>query len=285
MAITSFAFILLVQLCSIINGKSLPKFPAILIFGDSTVDTGNNNYISTIFQGNHRPYGENFPGRIPTGRFSDGKLVPDFLASMLGLKEYIPPFLQPYLSSHDLLTGVSFASAGSGYDDLTTAASKAIPMSQQIKYFEHYIEQLQVIVGEEKAQKLVSGALVVISAGTNDFIFNFYDIPTRRHQFNITGYQDFLQSLLQNFVEVITDKGPYINLIHLYLIRPPTSENNLSPTTSEALFNHTKIASRIKKKYWLVVSLLHYLFRICIILVVVRCLLLGFLLLVVFQYK
>lgn len=203
-----FAIFLLVQLCSIINSKSVPKFPAILIFGDSTVDTGNNNYIPTIFQGNHCPYGENFPGRIPTGRFSDGKLVPDFLASMLGLKEYIPPFLQPYLSNHDLLTGVSFASAGSGYDDLTTAASKAIPMSQQIKYFEHYIEKLQVIVGEEKAHKLVSGALVVISAGTNDFIFNFYDIPTRRHQFNITGYQDFLQSLLQNFVEVITDKDP-----------------------------------------------------------------------------
>lgn len=200
MGITSFFFILLVQLC---NGKSLPKFSAILIFGDSTVDTGNNNYISTIFQGNHRPYGENFPGRIPTGRFSDGKLVPDFLASMLGLKEYVPPFLQPYLSKHDLLTGVSFASAGSGYDDLTTAASKAIPMSQQIKYFERYIEKLQEIVGEEKAQKIVSAALVIISAGTNDFIFNFYDIPTRRNQFNITGYQDFLLIQLQNFVEVI----------------------------------------------------------------------------------
>ncbi|KAK4370217.1 hypothetical protein RND71_009692 [Anisodus tanguticus] len=208
MAITWFFFILLVQLIpTTCNGKSLPKFPAILIFGDSTVDTGNNNYISTIFQGNHRPYGENFPGRVPTGRFSDGKLVPDFLASMLGLKEYIPPFLQPYLSNHDLLTGVSFASAGSGYDDLTTAASKAIPMSQQIKYFEHYMEKLQGIIGEEKAQKIVSGALVVISAGTNDFIFNFYDIPTRRHQFNITGYQDFLQSQLQNFVEDLYNLG------------------------------------------------------------------------------
>uniref|UniRef100_M1DB51 GDSL-motif lipase/hydrolase family protein n=1 Tax=Solanum tuberosum TaxID=4113 RepID=M1DB51_SOLTU len=160
-AITCFAFILLVQHCIIINAKSVPKFPAILIFGDSTVDTGNNNYISTIFQGNHRPYGENFPGRIPTGRFSDGKLVPDFLASMLGIKEYIPPFLQPNLSNHDLLTGVNFASAGSGYDDLTTTATKVIPMSDQIKYFEQYIQKLQLIIGEEKAQKLISGALVV----------------------------------------------------------------------------------------------------------------------------
>ncbi|KAG5585906.1 hypothetical protein H5410_046340 [Solanum commersonii] len=205
--ITCFAFILLVQHCIIINAKSVPKFPAILIFGDSTVDTGNNNYISTIFQGNHCPYGENFPGRIPTGRFSDGKLVPDFLASMLGIKEYIPPFLQPDLSNHDLLTGVSFASAGSGYDDLTTTTTKVIPMSDQIKYFEQYIQKLQLIIGEEKAQKLVSGALVVVSAGTNDFIFNFYDIPTRRHQYNITGYQDFLQSLLQNFVEDLYNLG------------------------------------------------------------------------------
>lgn len=201
MSITCFTFILL---CSLVNGKSLPKFPAILIFGDSTVDTGNNNYISTIFRGDHRPYGENFPGQIPTGRFSDGKLVPDFLASMLGIKDYIPPFLQPYLSNHDLLTGVSFASAGSGYDDLTTATSKAIPMSTQIKYFQQYIQKLQLILGEDNAQQLVNAALVVISAGTNDFIFNFYDIPTRKHQFDIQGYQDFLQSLLQNFVEVKT---------------------------------------------------------------------------------
>ncbi|XP_027177609.1 alkane hydroxylase MAH1-like [Coffea eugenioides] len=104
------------------SAQNIPRFSAILVFGDSAVDPGNNNYITTIAKGNHAPYGINFPGKISTGRFSDGKLVPDLLASMLGLKETIPPFLQPKLSDQELLTGVSFASAAAGFDDETFAS-------------------------------------------------------------------------------------------------------------------------------------------------------------------
>jgi hypothetical protein len=178
------------------------KFPAILIFGDSTVDTGNNNYFHTLLKANHYPYGNDFPGHIPTGRFSNGKLVPDFVASMLGLKQSIPPFRDPNLSDHEIQTGVSFASAGSGYDDLTTVVSRANPVLNQVEDFNKYIVRLKGIVGEEEAMKIIRGALVLISAGTNDFIFNFYDIPTRRLEFNITGYHDFLQKRLQNFIKV-----------------------------------------------------------------------------------
>ena len=104
------------------SAQNIPRFSAILVFGDSAVDPGNNNYITTIAKGNHAPDGINFPGKISTGRFSDGKLVPDLLASMLGLKETIPPFLQPKLSDQELLTGVSFASAAAGFDDETFAS-------------------------------------------------------------------------------------------------------------------------------------------------------------------
>ncbi|KAI3450277.1 hypothetical protein Pfo_006942 [Paulownia fortunei] len=183
------------------NGKTIPKFPAILVFGDSTVDTGNNNYIITPFKGDHPPYGLDFPGRVPTGRFSNGKLVPDILASLMGLKETIPPFLEPNLSEKEILTGVSFASAGSGYDELTTSFSHVIPMSKQSGYFKDYIQRLECIVGEEEVPRVLSNALVIISAGTNDFIFNFFDIPTRRIQFSIDKYQDFLQNKLQNLVK------------------------------------------------------------------------------------
>lgn len=206
MAPSIFVFIFFVQFSIVITstcfGQSLPKFPAIIIFGDSSVDTGNNNYILTTFKGNHPPYGQRFPGHIPTGRFSDGKLVPDFLASVLGLKDSVPPFLQPYLSENELLTGVNFASAGSGFDELTTVASRVIPMSMQLHLFWKYIERLNIIAGEEEAQRIINHALVIISAGTNDFIFNYYDIPTRRQQFSISGYQDFLLYKLQIFLEV-----------------------------------------------------------------------------------
>lgn len=181
---------------------SKQKFTAILVFGDSTVDSGNNNHILTLFQGNHPPYGRAFPGRLPTGRFSDGKLVPDLLASILGLKETVPPFLDPSLSDHEILTGVSFASAGSGYDDLTTVVSRVIPMSKQPAYFRKYIQRLQGIVGEREAENIVAGALVLVSAGTNDFLFNFYDIPSRKFEFTIDEYQNFLLKKLNDLVKV-----------------------------------------------------------------------------------
>ena len=52
---------------------------AILVFGDSTVDPGNNNYIPTAFKCNFPPYGLDFKNSIPTGRFCNGRLVTDFI--------------------------------------------------------------------------------------------------------------------------------------------------------------------------------------------------------------
>ena len=192
----------LINTCSAIKSTTPPKFPAIIIFGDSTVDAGNNNYINTFFKANNPPYGENYPGHIPTGRFSDGKLVPDFLASFLWIKEAVPPFLEPNLSEDELRTGVNFASAGSGYDDLTTMLSNVIPVSKQVQLFKSYIDKLKGIVGEEEAKNITSEALVVISAGTNDLVFDFFDIPMRRLQFDISGYQGFLLQRIEEFVKV-----------------------------------------------------------------------------------
>ncbi|XP_031387095.1 GDSL esterase/lipase At2g40250-like [Punica granatum] len=92
---------------------------AIFAFGDSTLDPGNNNHIGTLFVSNHLPYGRDFPGHIPTGRFTNGRLVTDILISQLGLKQFLPAYLDPALKDEDLLTGASFASAGSGIDDET----------------------------------------------------------------------------------------------------------------------------------------------------------------------
>ncbi|TQD75639.1 hypothetical protein C1H46_038821 [Malus baccata] len=37
------------------------------VFGDSIFDAGNNNYFSTVFQGNYWPYGEIYKKGHPTG--------------------------------------------------------------------------------------------------------------------------------------------------------------------------------------------------------------------------
>lgn len=55
----------------------------IVVFGDSIVDPGNNNYIATIGRANFPPYGRDFPGGIPTGRYSNGKVPSDLLGTYL----------------------------------------------------------------------------------------------------------------------------------------------------------------------------------------------------------
>ncbi|MQM02762.1 hypothetical protein Taro_035531 [Colocasia esculenta] len=184
------------------------KFSALLVFGDSTVDTGNNNYISTPFAGNHPPYGQDLDGGAPTGRFSNGLLVPDFLVAALGIKQRCPPFLDPSLSDADVLTGIDFASAGSGYDDVTTSVSGVIPMSKQLEMFRSYLGRLEQVAGaKKKATEIVKGALILISAGTNDFVLNYYDIPTRRIQYTMDQYQDFLLQQVKGVIKQVYDLG------------------------------------------------------------------------------
>ncbi|XP_019082554.1 PREDICTED: GDSL esterase/lipase At2g30220-like [Camelina sativa] len=208
------------------NTTTQPLFPAILIFGDSTADTGNNNYYpQAVFKSKHLPYGVDLPGHQANGRFSNGKLISDVLSTItylvyglhryvgvlipaptstkLNIKEFVPPFLQPNISDQDIVTGVCFASAGAGYDDGTSLSSHAIPVSQQPSMFKDYISRLKGIVGDKKAMEIVNNALVVISAGPNDFILNFYDILTRRLQYpTIYGYQDFVLKRLDGFFRV-----------------------------------------------------------------------------------
>lgn len=67
-----------------VESHSLPEnHAAFFIFGDSFLDAGNNNYINTttLDQANFWPYGQTH-FRFPTGRFSDGRLVSDFIGKI-----------------------------------------------------------------------------------------------------------------------------------------------------------------------------------------------------------
>lgn len=55
------------------------KFQALYVIGDSLVDSGNNNYLSTKIKANFAPYGSDFEGGKPTGRFSNGKTIADYI--------------------------------------------------------------------------------------------------------------------------------------------------------------------------------------------------------------
>lgn len=111
---------LLQLLVGVLVCQARAKVPAIIVFGDSSVDAGNNNYIPTIGKSNFPPYGRDFEGGKPTGRFCNGRLSTDFISEAFGLKPLIPAYLDPTYSIKDFATGVTFASAGTGLDNVTS---------------------------------------------------------------------------------------------------------------------------------------------------------------------
>jgi len=111
--------LLLVVLHFSLRTAAAGKVPALIVFGDSTVDAGNNNFIPTVARGNFPPYGRDFDRGVATGRFSNGRLVTDFLSEAFGLPSSVPAYLDPGYTIDQLATGVSFASGGTGLDDLT----------------------------------------------------------------------------------------------------------------------------------------------------------------------
>jgi hypothetical protein len=183
--------------------KVQPKFPAIFYFGDSIFDTGNNDYISTLGVANHLPYGRDFPGRRPTGRFSNGRLVPDLLNEKLQLKEFSPPYLDKNLSDEEIKTGVNFASAGSGFDDRTSHLSHTLPLSAQVNLFEEYLQRLGDIVGDREVSRIVTNSLIFINSGTNDFT-RYYRSSRRM---DIGEYQDTILRMVREYVKVRLDNS------------------------------------------------------------------------------
>ncbi|OMO83565.1 Lipase, GDSL [Corchorus capsularis] len=187
--------------------KTSAIVPAIIVFGDSTVDPGNNNQISTVLKSNFEPYGRDYFGGQPTGRFSNGRIATDFVSEAFGIKPTIPAYLDPMFDIKDFATGVSFASAGTGYDNATSDVLSVIPFWKELEYYKEYQTKLRGFLGTERANQHLSESLHVISIGTNDFLENYYIFPTRASEYSVDQYQDFLIGIAGNFIKELYKLG------------------------------------------------------------------------------
>ncbi|XP_047336497.1 GDSL esterase/lipase At4g26790-like [Impatiens glandulifera] len=183
------------------------KISAVIVFGDSSVDSGNNNVISTLLKSNFKPYGRDFFGGKPTGRFSNGRIPPDFISEAYGLRPFVPAYLDSTYNISDFATGVCFASAGTGYDNATSDVLSVIPLWKEIEYYKEYQQKLRVHLGDRKANQIISDALYLISIGTNDFLENYYLLPKRRSEYDEDQYQDFLVGIAHEFVKTLYKLG------------------------------------------------------------------------------
>ncbi len=78
-------------------------------------------------------------------------------------------------------------------------------MYQQLEYFQQYQQRVQALIRAARTLKLVNKALVLIIVGGNDFVNNYYLVPSsaRSRQYNLPDYVKFLISEYRKLLMVI----------------------------------------------------------------------------------
>ncbi|XP_028777121.1 GDSL esterase/lipase At5g03810 [Neltuma alba] len=207
MGVSSSLFVSLLALLgfSLVHGD--PLVPALMIFGDSVVDVGNNNNLLTLVKANFPPYGRDFVTHRPTGRFCNGKLAVDFTAEYLGFTSYQPAYLSQEARGTNLLIGANFASGASGYHDGTAALYGAISLTRQLKHYKEYQRKIVNMVGNARANEIFSGAIHLIGAGSSDFIQNYYINALLNRVYSPDQFSDILMASYTNFIQNLYELG------------------------------------------------------------------------------
>ncbi|CAN1195621.1 GDSL esterase/lipase At3g26430 [Linum perenne] len=174
-----FFHILIASADTTTSRRRLPcDFPAIFNFGDSNSDTGG---LSAAFGQAGSPAGETF-FHHPAGRYSDGRLVIDFIAENLGL-----PYISPFLDSvgSNFTHGANFATVGSPVrpPNQTIPQSGFSPISLDIQsnQFHDFLNRSQIVrarggVYSQILPKLdhFTRALYTFDIGHNDLTSAFF---------------------------------------------------------------------------------------------------------------
>ncbi|KAJ7970559.1 GDSL esterase/lipase [Quillaja saponaria] len=118
------------ELYGVYNGTA-----KLFVFGDSYADTGNS---PVSWAGSWKqPYGVTFPGK-PAGRFSDGRVLTDYIALFLRIRSPIPYKWRKYVNKSKLRYGMNFAYGGTGvFNTLIDQPN----MTLQIDFFKKLIQQ------------------------------------------------------------------------------------------------------------------------------------------------
>ncbi|XP_041993055.1 GDSL esterase/lipase At4g18970-like [Salvia splendens] len=164
---TTFIFLVAFNLASSVYGEKL--VPCYFVFGDSLVDNGNNNDRNTVAKANFLPYGIDFP-KGPTGRFTNGRNVADFIAEALGFPDSIPSFATAK-SSDVVVNGTNYASGSAGI--LSTTGKQfgdIISLDEQLQNHQTTIAKAASVLGSADAAKNHLGRCIYyVGMGSNDY--------------------------------------------------------------------------------------------------------------------
>ncbi|KAI4357704.1 hypothetical protein L6164_001638 [Bauhinia variegata] len=192
-------------LLSSVSVSASSYVPAIFTFGDSIFDAGNNRFNKNCSaQADFPPYGSSF-FHHPTGRFTNGRTVADFISQFVGIG-----FQKPYLEAYAEVVngsqknypsnGINFASAGSGILQETNKHLGVISMQEQVQQFEKLVLQNQI------DRNLIQKSLFLFESGSND-IFNYFAPSTRPTTLDPDSYVQSMLTEVSRFFNSIYNLG------------------------------------------------------------------------------
>ncbi|XP_027931837.1 GDSL esterase/lipase At1g29670-like [Vigna unguiculata] len=195
-----------------VNGQQ-QKVPCFFVFGDSLSDNGNNNNLRTAAKCNYNPYGVDFQ-EGPSGRFTNGKNLVDFLAQFLGFEKFIPPFANT--SGSDILKGVNYASGAAGIlSETGKRLGENIHLEQQLKNHRAIYLEIAKELGDfkkadfKKAKEYLNQCLYYVNIGSNDYINNFFlpqQYPSSRI-YTLERYTNLLINKLSQNIQELHERG------------------------------------------------------------------------------
>ncbi|KAJ9179456.1 hypothetical protein P3X46_011243 [Hevea brasiliensis] len=165
-----FFFILSLFVATLLNPVRSHVDEYLFFFGDGLYEVGNttnitrpDKYLPTY----HAPYGTNFFNHSATGRYSDGRIIPDFIAKTVGL-----PLIPSFHSKDDpyFTNGANFASEG---------ATAQVSLTGQVELFKKVKEiWREHIQNDTEVCRRLQKAVYFISIGAQDYIN--YESANRR---------------------------------------------------------------------------------------------------------
>ncbi|GKV49111.1 hypothetical protein SLEP1_g55878 [Rubroshorea leprosula] len=165
----------------------------LFVFGDSYADTGN--WKKSFTSSWKLPYGITFPGK-PTGRFSDGRVLTDYIASYLDIRSTIPYKFRKIASKSYFRYGMNFAHGGTGVFDTLV---KEPNMTVQIDIFQRLVEK------KVFKEEYLNSSIALVSVAGNDY--SAYVVKNDNDNKNLPAFTTSLIDQLATNLERIHSLG------------------------------------------------------------------------------